>query len=268
LNTTSHRSFIHLTSSEARTVLDNILASTNDGPLEEKTLEEEIPAIATPEPVPKTSQPIAIQHIESPQEEIHLPDFINDIEDDLFSDYGNTSKYHKEKRSRRHTSYSHEKVDPFEQTFSREHTVELASIMSVEWLEESELSSDVVHLDSPSIQIQCIINGTPFDALYNPVVGINIMALSFFHQFIKNKHLSPTMKLLKCSSGQIIQSSRILYVLPVLVYDMSTHLSFHIWGIKEFDFLIGYHLEKLLMEGHTGKLDVCLGKTIKVPLHF
>jgi hypothetical protein len=63
LNISSHGSFIHLTSSEARTVLDNILASTNDGPLEEKTLEEEIPEIATPEPMPETSQLIAIQHI-------------------------------------------------------------------------------------------------------------------------------------------------------------------------------------------------------------
>jgi hypothetical protein len=160
LNTSSHGSFIHLTSSEARTVLDNILASTNDGPLEEKILEEEIPEIATPEPMPETSQPITIQHIESP-EEIPLPDFINDIEDDLFSDYGNTSKYHKEKRPRKDTYSSHEKIDPFEQAFSRERTVELASIMSGEWLEESKLSSDVVYLDSPSIPIQCTINGTP-----------------------------------------------------------------------------------------------------------
>jgi hypothetical protein len=80
----------------------------------------------------ETSQPIAIQHIESPQEEIPLPDFTNDIEDDLFSEYGNTSKYHKEKRPRKYTSFSHEKIDPFEQTFSRECTVELASIMSGE----------------------------------------------------------------------------------------------------------------------------------------
>jgi replication initiation and membrane attachment protein DnaB len=87
--------------------------------------------------------------------------------------------------------------------------------MSGEWLEESELSFDVVHLDSPSIPIQCTINGTPFDALYNPVVGINIMALYFLHQFIKNKPLSPTTKLLKCSSGQIIQSLGILYVLEL-----------------------------------------------------
>jgi hypothetical protein len=49
---------------------------------------------------------------------------------------------------------------------------------------------------------------------------------------------------------------------------MSIHLRFHICDIKEFDLLIGYLLEKLLKEEHTGKLDVCLGKTIKVPLHF
>jgi hypothetical protein len=60
LNTSSHGSFIYLTSSEARIVLDNILATTNDGPLEDKTLEEEIPETATPEPMLETSQPIAI----------------------------------------------------------------------------------------------------------------------------------------------------------------------------------------------------------------
>jgi hypothetical protein len=49
---------------------------------------------------------------------------------------------------------------------------------------------------------------------------------------------------------------------------MSIHLSFHICDIKVFDLLIGYPLEKLFKEGHTGKLDVCLGKTTKVPLHF
>jgi hypothetical protein len=123
-------------------------------------------------------------------------------------------------------------------------------------------------MDSPSISIQCTINGTPFDAHYNPVVGINIMVLSFFHEFIKNKPLSPTTKLLKCSSGQIIQSSGILYVLRVSINDIPIHLSFHICDIKEFDLLIGYPLEKLLKEGDIGKLDVCLGKTIKVPLHF
>jgi hypothetical protein len=49
---------------------------------------------------------------------------------------------------------------------------------------------------------------------------------------------------------------------------MPIHLSFHICDIKEFDLLIGYPLEKLLKEGHTGIVDVCLGRTIKVLLHF
>jgi hypothetical protein len=54
------------------------------------------------------------------------------------------------------------------------------------------------------------------------------------------------MKLLKCSSGQIIQSSGILYVLPVSVYDMSIHLSFHICDIKDFNLLISYPLKNSL----------------------
>ena len=52
-------------------------------------------------------------------------------------------------------------------------------IISNGWLEESELSSNVIHLDSPSISIHCQINKAPFDALYNPVVGVNITSTSF-----------------------------------------------------------------------------------------
>jgi hypothetical protein len=54
--------------------------------------------------MPESSQPIAIP----------LPDFINDIEDDLFFDYGNTSNYHKEKRPQKYTSSSYDKIDHFE----------------------------------------------------------------------------------------------------------------------------------------------------------
>ena len=56
---------------------------------------------------------------------------------------------------------------------------ELISVMSSEWLEESELSSDVIRLDTPSISIRCAYNSDRFNALYNPVVGINIMYESF-----------------------------------------------------------------------------------------
>ena len=89
------------------------------------------------------------------------------------------------------------------------------SIISNEWLEESELSSDMIRLDTPSISIHCQINKAPFDALYNLVVGVNIMSASFAHDLLKHMPLTPVRKLLKNLSGHILPSLRILYVLPI-----------------------------------------------------
>ena len=79
------------------------------------------------------------------------------------------------------------------------------SIISNESLEESELSSDVIHLDSPSISIHYQISKVPFDALYNLVVGVNIMSASFAHDLLKHMLLTPTTKLLKSLSGTFSQ---------------------------------------------------------------
>ena len=92
---------------------------------------------------------------------------------------------------------------------------ELVSIISNECLEESELSSNVIRLDSPSISIRCQINKAPIDALYNPIVDVNIMFASFTHDLLKHMPLTPTTKLLKSLLGHILQSLEILYVLPI-----------------------------------------------------
>jgi hypothetical protein len=63
---------------------------------------------------------------------------------------------------------------------------ELVSIISNEWLEESELFSDVIHLDSPSIFVRCQIYKAPFNALYNPIMGVNIMSASFAHDLLED----------------------------------------------------------------------------------
>jgi hypothetical protein len=80
--------------------------------------------------------------------------------------------------------------------FLKKTTKELVSVISHEWLEESELSSDVIRLDSPSTSIHCQIHRDPFDALYNPVVGVNIMSASFAHDLLKYMLLTLTTKLL------------------------------------------------------------------------
>jgi hypothetical protein len=92
---------------------------------------------------------------------------------------------------------------------------ELVSIISNEWLEESELSSKVIRLDSPSISIHCQIHKAPIDAPYNPVVGVNIMLASFAHELFKDMPLAPTTKLLKGLLGHLLPSLGILYVLLI-----------------------------------------------------
>ena len=115
----------------------------------------------------------------------------------------------------RKSSSNEEVVDPSKEAFLKNTMKELVCIISSEWLEESELSSDAIHLDSPSISINCQINKAPFNALYNPVVGINIMSASFAHDLLKHIPLTPTTKLLKGLSGHILPSLGILYVLPI-----------------------------------------------------
>ena len=55
----------------------------------------------------------------------------------------------------RKSSLHEEPLDPSDEAFLKRTTKELVFIISNEWLEESELSSDVIRLESPSISIRC-----------------------------------------------------------------------------------------------------------------
>jgi hypothetical protein len=43
-------------------------------------------------------------------------------------------------------------------------------------------------------------------------------------------------------------------------------MSFYVFDIIEFDLLIGQPIERLIQEGQTGKLNICLGKNLKLPI--
>jgi hypothetical protein len=53
----------------------------------------------------------------------------------------------------------------------------------------------MIRLDSPSLTIRCLINSDHIDALYNPVVGINIMSASLAQHLIKHMTLTPNYKI-------------------------------------------------------------------------
>ena len=124
----------------------------------------------------------------------------------------------------------------------------------------------MIRLDSPSISIHCQINKAPFGALYNPIVGINIMYASFNLDLLKHMPLTPTTKLLKSLLGHILPSLGILYVLPIQVKGTKVHLSFYIFNIMEFDLLIGQSIERLIQEGQMGKLNIRLGKNFNLSI--
>jgi hypothetical protein len=100
-----------------------------------------------------------------------------EFEDELFAKYGNTLNYYVMRKSQEpRKSSSVEPLDTFEEAFHKKTTKDLVSIMSDEWLEELELSPKVICIDSPSTTIYCQINKDSFDAIYNLVVGVNIMS--------------------------------------------------------------------------------------------
>jgi hypothetical protein len=128
-----------------------------------------------------------------------------EFEDEFFTEYGNTLNYHTIRKPQKpRKSSSVEPLDPSEEAFLKKTTIELVSIISNECLEESELFSDVICLDSPSVSIRFLINKAPFCALYNLVVGVNIMSASFAHELLKDMPLAPIIKLLKGLSRHIL----------------------------------------------------------------
>ena len=142
----------------------------------------------------------------------------------------------------------------------------MTTIISNEWLGESKLSPEVIHLVSPSTSIRCQIRKTSFDAFYNLVVGANFMSKSFAHTLSENMHLTPITKFLKSLSGQILPSEGILHLILVKVDKTKVYLSFYVFDIWEFNLLIEHPIERLLHEGRKGSINGSLGKSINLSI--
>jgi len=67
-----------------------------------------------------------------------------DIEPDIFFEFGNILNYHSVKRPQRN---SRESFDPPMDISSARTSGELVCVISNEWLEESELSTEIIRLD-------------------------------------------------------------------------------------------------------------------------
>jgi hypothetical protein len=110
-----------------------------------------------------------------------------DIEDDLFTDFRNTSNYHLTKKPQQPRIFA--TIDPthsVEIDFLKKITKELISVLSDEWLEESEFLNKIIRINSLFITIQCQLDKYNFETLYNLVVGVNIMSATFAEYLLKD----------------------------------------------------------------------------------
>jgi hypothetical protein len=97
LNTTSGGSFLHVSTNAGRSILTKILEDVPKE-AEEKSLEEESQRVE-PESLLDPSPTLAILDPEPPKKkETPILDFMLKLEDELFTEYGNTSNYHTMRR--------------------------------------------------------------------------------------------------------------------------------------------------------------------------
>jgi hypothetical protein len=79
-----------------------------------------------------------------------------EFEDELFDEYKNILNYHMMRKSQESKNPpSIKSLDPSKEDFFKKTMKELVSVLSNEWLEESELSPKIICLDSPSVTIEC-----------------------------------------------------------------------------------------------------------------
>jgi hypothetical protein len=133
LNVASGGSFLHISTTKARKILDKILVDKEE-PSKEDPLEEES-QIAKPEYLPNPLQTSFIPISEPPKkEETPISDFILDFDDELFIEYRNTSNYYSIRKPQKpkKSSLQKEPLNPFEEAFLKRTMKELVSIISNE----------------------------------------------------------------------------------------------------------------------------------------
>ena len=113
------------------------------------------------------------------------------------------------------TTNSYHSFGPAGQGILKETIKELTTIMSSEWVEEVEHSSEEIQIRTPSLPIQCRIYGTWVEVLYNLTVGANPMCASFALTHLGDQFLAPNVKSFRNDPRSSLEGCRILHSITV-----------------------------------------------------
>jgi len=258
LDLASEGAFLHLPISEGRVVLATILDNTlftddhSDAPKEDQAPRDET---SSADATVATSQVVELEpQSQTPlrEEVIHPLEYPLNIETDLFADYGNVSKQPVQKRN--HNAPKEQVSSRLEVCYLKTTPQELMTIMSSEWLKESEASCDVIRLLSCFTTIRCLISRTPKDSLYDLDVGASVMSKNLALTLLGEELLVLTEKFLKLPSRELVESYGLAQNVSVVISKVHILLNFNISDVKDIDLLIGNPLMRFIDGFHSWHL--------------
>jgi len=142
------------------------------------------------------------------------------------------------------------------------------TVMSSEWLKESEASSDVIKLLSCFTTIRCLISRTPVDYLYDPAVGASIMSKNLASALLGKEPLVPSEKFLKIPSRELVESSGLAQNVSVVINKVHVLLNFYIIDVEDIDLLIGHPLMRFNDGFHSRHLKGQIGKNLNLSIPY
>jgi hypothetical protein len=121
--------------------------------------------------------------------------------------------------------------DPLDEQFLKKSIKELIAIMSSKWVEEVELSYEEVRIHTPSSTIRCSIGRTSVDVFYNPIVGANLMSVSFAHTYFSDDAITSTIKTYRIAPHIRLEGLGALHNISLYHNDNEVPLDFHVFDI-------------------------------------
>jgi len=235
LDNVSHGAFLHLTVHGGWEVLNKVFENTpytgvhDEFPRKEKFLGEKPPIPIDDEP--SVSQPEPTLDC---QEEGESPSDLFDIEDDLFEDYENARHF-----PIHAIQYIDQSPNPPKETSCQKSFQELSAILSHEWTVEAEATDDIFCTDYHVTAVKCQIRGRHILALYDLVVGLNMISSSYLARNFPNTHRFQINQCLRDPYGNILESKGIVKLISVSLEGVEALLDLYVFNVTYFNVLLG-----------------------------
>ena len=91
---------------------------------------------------------------------------------------------------------------------------------------EAEVAENVLRIDGASDSVHYQIRGRDIEALYDPIIGLNLISTSFIAGNLPYIRLYPTNQCLRDPDGNILKSQGLAKTIPTIIDGVEAFLDF------------------------------------------